>query len=103
MQHIDREHGNRCTQVKQSTLRGGIEHLLRLAQVGEHGSGIVIASQQLMALRHDQRIYIYVHHATTMIETLRHLMHVARGRQTRPEIQELPHPSPHQIPHDTTQ
>lgn len=94
MQHIDREQGDRRTQVKQPTSPGGIEHLLRLAQVSVKNSDIVLASQQLIALRHNPRVYIYIHHATTRLEILRHLMHVARGRQARSEIQELPHAHP---------
>jgi len=103
MQHIDREHGDWSTQVKQPRSPDGIEHLLRLAQVSVHNSGIVVTSQQIVAPRHDTRFHIDVHHATIRCEILRYLMHVARGRQARSEIQELPHSHSHQIPHHTTQ
>ncbi len=81
MQHIDREHGDRGAQVKQSRSPGGIEYLLRLAQVGTHYSGIVVTSQQLMAPGHNACVYIDVHHASTRTEILGHLVHVACGRQ----------------------
>jgi len=103
MQHIGREHGDRHTQVKQSISPDSIKDPLRLAQVGVHNSGIVVTDQQKMTLRHNPRVYIDVHHATTRIESLRHLVHVARSRQARSEIQELPHTRTHQIPHHTTQ
>lgn len=103
MQHINREHTNRRIQIKQPTSHGSIEHLPRLAQVGKHHSGIAVADQQLMALRHDLGVHVYVHHTTIRTETLRHLMHVAHSRQARSEINELPYSRPHQIPHHATQ
>lgn len=58
MQHIDREQGDRRTQVKQPT-SPGIKHLLRLAQVSVKNSDIVLAGQQLIAFRHNPRVYLH--------------------------------------------
>jgi hypothetical protein len=81
MSHIDREQGDRGTQVKQPTSADGIEHLLGLAQVGAHHSGIVVANQQTVAPRHNARVYIYIHHAAIRIEIVCYLVHVTRSRQ----------------------
>ncbi len=81
MQHIDREHGDRGTQVKQPTSPGSIEHLFGLAQVSAHHIDVVVTSQQTMAPSHNARVCIYVHHATIRTEILRHLVHITRSRQ----------------------
>ena len=83
-----------------------VDDLFNIARVGLNHCGVFIAFQNCAPMRHRHRVYIHVHHPRVGVYRLRNLVHVARRRNPRPQIQKLVNPlrhhETHSPPHKST-
>ena len=84
-----RDDGDRVVKVDQRADRRVGQDLLWLADVGADHHGVFVLGEHGAAVRQDNRVVVYVDDLGPRGGALRHLVHVVRGRQPGPEVDEL--------------
>ena len=90
MDNRDHGHRGRLPEVDQLPDLGVGEDARRIAQVGQHDAGAALTSEQGIGMHMDNRIIVHIRHPHSRIDLMGDLMHIPGGRNTGPDINNLP-------------
>jgi len=89
VQHRHQQQADRLAEIDQPPGHGMVQHLARIADVPVDHGRVRIGGQNGLAVRDRHRVDVGVDHPGGRVGALRHLVHVALGRDARADIQEL--------------
>jgi hypothetical protein len=99
VQQCHHENADRPGQVQQAHRPTVPQHALHVPQVGVHDIRTIIAGQNRPTVRNGDGIHIDVDHPSFRIGRLRHLVHIADRRNTRPDVEKLTDTLTRQVTH----